>query len=95
MVNTHPYSTWPLHVKLFSPDAATAWNDAAKAYPTLPLGFTSAVELEGVDGKKASTHVGSGRDGPIDVHDGLHISRRGPSIYSDKQSSRLYNQASS
>lgn len=73
MINSHPYSTWPLHVKLFTTEAVHAWNNAAKTYPSLPRGFKSSIELEGVDGKKESIHVGSGRTGPIDIHDTIFI----------------------
>lgn len=70
MLCSHPYSRWPLHVKLFTEDAVKAWNDAAKSpiASTLPPGFTYSIELEGVDGK--SKQIGSGRRGPIDVEDG-------------------------
>ncbi|KAJ7072526.1 hypothetical protein C8F01DRAFT_250575 [Mycena amicta] len=67
MIATHPWSTWPLHVKLFTPAAVKGWTAAQKTTPPLPQGFTYTVELEGVDGK--SGVVGSGRDGPIIVDD--------------------------
>ena len=70
MIATYPYSNWPLHVKLFSTEAVKAWEESGRVYPHLPMGFTSAIELEGVDGKKADVNVGSGRRGPIDVSDG-------------------------
>ena len=70
MISRPPFNTWPLHVKLFTPEADQHWkasviNDLA---PPLPPGFTCTLELEGVDGK--SGHVGSGRQGPISVNDG-------------------------
>lgn len=71
MISTHPYNTWPLHVKLFTDDAVKGWKDANKAIGEanpLPIGFTFVTELEGVDGK--SGKVGSGRKGPIEVTDG-------------------------
>jgi structure-specific endonuclease subunit SLX1 len=71
MISIHPYSTWPLHVKLFTDEAVKWWQDAAKGgvgVLTLPPGFTCNIELEGVDGK--SGIVGSGRQGPISVKDG-------------------------
>lgn len=70
MIATHPYNTWPLHVKLFTAKAVELWNVATKDVETapLPLGFTCQVELEGVDGK--SGLKGSGRQGPIQVGDG-------------------------
>jgi hypothetical protein len=70
MISTHPYNSWPLHVKLFTDDAVNAWKDATKdirSFP-LPLAFTCSTELEGVDGK--SGKLGSGRQGPISVNDG-------------------------
>ena len=70
MLACHPYSNWPLHVTLFDAHAVKAWEDAGRGNTPLPIGFTSAVELEGVDGKKANVHVGSGRRRPIDVSDG-------------------------
>ncbi|KAL0956180.1 hypothetical protein HGRIS_002340 [Hohenbuehelia grisea] len=67
MIASHPYNTWPLHVKLFTTQAVKFWEDAS--HPTIPLpGFTLSTELEGVDGK--SGHAGSGRQGPIEVTDG-------------------------
>ena len=70
MIASHPYSNWPLHVKLFNTEAVRAWEGAGRGNAQLPMGFTCAIELEGVDGKKADLHVGSGRRGPIDVSDG-------------------------
>jgi predicted GIY-YIG superfamily endonuclease len=70
MITSYPYSNWPLHVKLFSTEAVKAWEESYRTNPYLPMGFTSAIELEGVDGKKADVNVGSGRRGPIDVSDG-------------------------
>ncbi|KAH9947732.1 hypothetical protein B0H21DRAFT_691270 [Amylocystis lapponica] len=69
MVSSHPYNTWPLHVKLFTSAAVNAWADASAVphMPRLPDGFTCATELEGVDAK--SGHAGSGRTVPIDVTD--------------------------
>ncbi|KAJ7188526.1 hypothetical protein C8R46DRAFT_1054960 [Mycena filopes] len=68
MLSTHPWSTWPLHVKLFTDTAVKGWKSADdKAIPPLPPGFTCAVELEGVDGK--SGQVGSNRRGPLSVDD--------------------------
>ncbi|KAF8574179.1 hypothetical protein K439DRAFT_871400 [Ramaria rubella] len=67
MLTTHPYTTWPLHVKLFTPEAVKGWADACKDSTPLPPGLTVSVELEGVDGKRDD--VGSGRNGPIDVTD--------------------------
>ena len=71
MIVSYPYSNWPLHVKLFSTEAVKAWDVSGRTNPHLPMGFTSAIELEGVDGKKADVNVGSGRRGPIDVSDGM------------------------
>lgn len=69
MLSTHPWCTWPLHVKLFTDAAVKGWNTANdNTSVPLPLGFTCAVELEGVDGK--SGQVGSGRCGPLSVDDG-------------------------
>jgi hypothetical protein len=71
MISFHPYSTWPLRVKLFTDEAVKGWKDATKgvgdAVPLL-MGFTVTTELEGVDGK--SGKLGSGRKGPIEVTDG-------------------------
>ncbi|KAJ7690641.1 hypothetical protein B0H17DRAFT_1064274 [Mycena rosella] len=68
MISVHPWSTWPLHIKLFTDAAVKGWKNADdKAMPPLPRGFTCAIELEGVDGK--SGQVGSGRQGPISVDD--------------------------
>ncbi|KAJ8696614.1 Slx4p interacting protein, variant 2 [Pleurotus ostreatus] len=74
MISTHPYNTWPLHVKLFTNEAVTHWNDAA-AHATLDAlqGFTCSVELEGVDGKSGKS--GSGRQGPIGANDDQFTSR--------------------
>lgn len=74
MLNTAPYSLWPLHVKLFHPDAVKHWNEATASIPTLPEGFTYTVELEGVDGKGIVS--GEGRTVPIDVKDSEHPSFR-------------------
>ena len=70
MIASHPYSNWPLHVKLFNTEAVKAWEEADRRNALLPMGFTSVIELEGVDGKKADVCVSSGRRGPIDVSDG-------------------------
>lgn len=72
MIACHPYSNWPLHVKLFNLEAVKAWEEAGRADTRLPMGFTSVIELEGVDGKRADVHVGSGRRRPIDVSDGRY-----------------------
>ncbi|KAJ7497074.1 hypothetical protein FB451DRAFT_1209980 [Mycena latifolia] len=73
MISVHPWSTWPLHVKLFTGAAVTGWKNADdRTMPPLPLGFTCAIELEGVDGK--SGQVGSGRQGPISVDDAIFTS---------------------
>ena len=73
MLATHPYKNWPLHVTLFTEEAVQGWwNANKKASTPLPPGLTCKVELEGVHGK--SGHPGSGRQGPIDVTDGVcHI----------------------
>lgn len=84
MLSIHPYNLWPLHVKIFTPQALKIWKDLANMEKTakgkgkekantirstaLPPGFTYSVELEGVDGKLAG---GSGRTKPIDVQDGV------------------------
>lgn len=69
MISSHPYSLWPLHVKIFTAEAEKCWTALIKApaYRALPLGLTTTVELEGVDGR--SGQRGSGRTGPIDVAD--------------------------
>ncbi|KAJ4500265.1 hypothetical protein C8R41DRAFT_810768 [Lentinula lateritia] len=82
MISIHPYNLWPLHVKIFTPQALKIWDGLAgtqgkgkgkeKATNSahaviLPRGFTHTVELEGVDGKLAG---GTGRSMPIDVQDG-------------------------
>lgn len=71
MISSHPYNTWPLHVKLFTDEAAKAWTAITKkssAKFAAPQGFTCTTELEGMDG--CSGQKGSGREGPIDVKDG-------------------------
>jgi hypothetical protein len=69
MIAIPPYTSWALHVKLFTDDMVKLWElvNKDKAIAFLPPGFTLQVELEGVDGK--SGKVGSGRVGPIDVSD--------------------------
>ncbi|KAI0319349.1 hypothetical protein OF83DRAFT_817873 [Amylostereum chailletii] len=69
MICTFPYTTWPLHVKLFTEEAAKVWKsfDEGPATPAFPPGFTTQIELEGVDGK--SGKLGSGRAGAIDISD--------------------------
>ncbi|KAJ3810395.1 hypothetical protein EV368DRAFT_46500, partial [Lentinula lateritia] len=70
MISIHPYNLWPLHVKIFTPQALKIWDGLAATNSAhaviLPRGFTHSVELEGVDGKTAG---GSGRSMPIDVQD--------------------------
>ncbi|KZT28272.1 hypothetical protein NEOLEDRAFT_1087264 [Neolentinus lepideus HHB14362 ss-1] len=81
MVASHPYTTWPLHVKLFTQDVLKAWTEASRKADAdglpLPPGFTCVTEFEGVDGKTGMR--GSGRYGPIDVTDGqftaAHLSK--------------------
>ncbi|KAJ6593654.1 hypothetical protein B0H19DRAFT_1091410 [Mycena capillaripes] len=73
MLSTHPWSTWPLHVKLFTEAAVKGWKSANSDPRTpLPPGFTCTTELEGVDGK--SGQAGSGRRGPLSVDDALFTS---------------------
>ncbi|KAG6866649.1 hypothetical protein C0991_000759 [Blastosporella zonata] len=67
MISKHPYNTWPLHVKLFSDEAVSAWRAAIRDAAPMPPGFTCSIELEGVDGK--SGEVGTGRQEPLDVKD--------------------------
>ncbi|EIN14564.1 hypothetical protein PUNSTDRAFT_81028, partial [Punctularia strigosozonata HHB-11173 SS5] len=71
MVASHPYTSWPLRVTLFTEDAVKAWKDATNKLDRdglpLPPGFTHTVELEGVNGR--SGHPGSGRTEAIDVAD--------------------------
>ncbi|KAH7106977.1 hypothetical protein BKA62DRAFT_223979 [Auriculariales sp. MPI-PUGE-AT-0066] len=69
LVSSHPYTLWPLHVKLFTPEAMEDWGAAARSTPDLPRNLTVQIELEGVDAHSGRT--GSGRTGPIDVSDGL------------------------
>jgi hypothetical protein len=72
MITRPPFNNWPLHVKLFTTEAVKLWDtaSAAKHAPAMPPGFTSSIELEGVDGK--SGH--SGRKGAIAVDDGSKAS---------------------
>ena len=42
MLACHPYSNWPLHVKLFDVQAVKAWEDAGRGNTQLPMGFTRA-----------------------------------------------------
>ncbi|EPT01956.1 hypothetical protein FOMPIDRAFT_1119107, partial [Fomitopsis schrenkii] len=74
MICSHPYNTWPLHVKFFTTEAEKAWNDSVRdsGNSALPQGFSCTLELEGVDGK--SGDVGTGRKGPMDVNDTAFIS---------------------
>lgn len=71
MVCSHPYNTWPLSIKLFTPEASHVWDatirTGVKAGIELPHGFSFVHEFEGVDGK--SGQIGSGRTGPLDVQD--------------------------
>lgn len=83
MISIHPYNLWPLHVKVFTPEALKIWEGLSNVgktvkgkgkekanfvqSPALPPGFTYSVELEGVDGKSTG---GSGRTKPIEVQDG-------------------------
>ncbi|KAJ3864472.1 hypothetical protein EV359DRAFT_63978 [Lentinula novae-zelandiae] len=89
MISIHPYNLWPLHVKIFTPQALKIWDGLAgtqgkgkgkeKATNSahaviLPRGFTHTVEFEGVDGELAG---GSGRFMPIDVQDDAPMVPRG------------------
>ncbi|CAK5281430.1 unnamed protein product [Mycena citricolor] len=69
MLSMHPWSMWPLHIKLFTEAAFKGWKTVNEKGnpPPLPPGFTSCVELEGVDGR--SGRVGSGRQEPLSVDD--------------------------
>lgn len=75
MICSHPYNTWPLHVKLFTEEAVKAWKDACAGLDkgTVPPGFTCVTELEGVDGK--SGKAGLGRIAPIDTTDSTMLSQ--------------------
>ncbi|KAJ6602178.1 hypothetical protein B0H10DRAFT_2230287 [Mycena sp. CBHHK59/15] len=89
MISTHPYSSWPLHVKLFTDAAVKGWANANKdaSVPALPQGFTYVIELEGVDGK--SGQVGSGRDGPLSANDehftSAHLAKNTALLASNRQ----------
>ncbi|CAE6535791.1 unnamed protein product [Rhizoctonia solani] len=73
MLPIPPYSTWPLHVKIFTEEAKQIWDEVQKMKPNGPLpdGFTISVELEGVDGKARPpvSRRSRARNGPIDVKD--------------------------
>ena len=73
MVTNPPYTSWALHAKLFTAEAVKLWDSLNKdpSVPPLPRGFTTQVELEGVDGK--SGVPGSGRTGPLDVSDSKYL----------------------
>ncbi|KAJ2931293.1 hypothetical protein H1R20_g5854, partial [Candolleomyces eurysporus] len=82
MIRTPPFSFWPLHVKLFTEEAADIWQstvarNTANSNQTLanyfPPGFSQSVELEGVDGRSGHP-LGSGRTAPLDVNDEHFIS---------------------
>jgi len=68
MICISPWSSWPLQVKLFCPEAAEAWEAAASRGLQLPAGFSLTKEYEGVDGKRQIPDPQ--RTGPIDVKDG-------------------------
>lgn len=74
MLGSLPWSNWPLHVKLFTEEASKAWKDAEGSTLNLPQGFSSSIELKGVDGKRVSgnANAGSGRNGPINITDGKY-----------------------
>lgn len=67
MLSTSPYNTWPLRVKLYTPEVAKVWETLESEGPPLSRGFEMTLEFEGVDAK--SGLPGSGRTGPIDVMD--------------------------
>ncbi|KZT08098.1 uncharacterized protein LAESUDRAFT_649754 [Laetiporus sulphureus 93-53] len=69
MLGFHPYNTWPLHVKLFTEDAITAWLNAWDEAHTfeLPAGFTCSIEVKGVDRKPRVR--GSSDAGSLDISD--------------------------
>lgn len=79
MLSLPPYSSWPLHVKLFHADAVREWGEATAIVPNphLPAGLTVSVEFEGVDGTgtrpsltgATSAPSESARTMPIDVKD--------------------------
>ncbi|CAE6488225.1 unnamed protein product [Rhizoctonia solani] len=73
MLPISPYNTWPLHVKIFTEEAKALWDEVQEIETNepLPKGLTVSVELEGVDGKLAtSVHRRHGaRTGPIEVKD--------------------------
>ena len=48
MLSTHPYTTWPLHVKLFTEDAVKHWNAADE---------TTERPVKGKGKKKATTET--------------------------------------
>jgi structure-specific endonuclease subunit SLX1 len=75
MISRPPFNTWPLHVKLFTHEAEQYWKNSTTYDVALPLppGFTCTLELEGVDGR--SGHVGSGRQGPLNINDGKLLLR--------------------
>lgn len=89
MLSTHPYTNWPLHVKLFTEDAVKHWNASdetnsrsakGKGKQTdlsagLPQGSIVSVELEGVDGKGESILLDqcTRRLVPIEVTDGMSL----------------------
>jgi structure-specific endonuclease subunit SLX1 len=73
MLPIPPYSTWPLHVKLFTEEAQMLWDKVQQPGLDIPLppGFTYSVEYEGVDGKASVPASERTRTGPIDVKDSM------------------------
>jgi structure-specific endonuclease subunit SLX1 len=71
MLATHPYTSWPLQVTLFTPTAVKMWKDVCKEADKdlpLPAGFRETVALEGVDGRAGASCEDWRR--PLDVTDG-------------------------
>ncbi|CAE6365126.1 unnamed protein product [Rhizoctonia solani] len=73
MLHVAPYSTWPLHIKIFTQEAKNIWDEIHRLeiHEPLPEGLTVSVELEGVDGRAyvPVSQRSQMRMGPIDVKD--------------------------
>lgn len=84
MLSTHPYTTWPLHVKLFTVDALRAWiaADTSTDEKSHAKSFNSLTKSEALNngtptGLTVSVEL-EGVDGKGPVPAGVQSARDGP-----------------
>ncbi|KAI5120020.1 hypothetical protein M0805_004649 [Coniferiporia weirii] len=92
IISTHPFITWPLHIKLFTRDAVKFWEAASPALPAKKPKSKQPdllVNLENLSenmprGFTASVEL-DGVDGKSELESGIHSGRGGPIEVTDER----------